>query len=273
MGITRKAWINYRDTHKPELKDPIAIVGSPGLRSVGKIAVDTLIEKLQTHLFAELFSYGFPGTYYGPSYLEVPSHAGVLIAKNNAVELPHVSIHVVQKETQKSGSDVVLISGYQSYDALNHYLVADKLTDLLTELHITLVISLGAQVIEEGIRCCATDGALLNEMSRYGVEKTNVDRFIGFSGLVAALAGMKGIKTVCLFANTTQNLADPEYPDVHAANKLLEKVGEIAELKIDTSDLEEKRRSERKFIDESIQSEMEESRVKERKPEYLDGYA
>ncbi len=46
MGITKKAWINYRDTSKIELREPIAIVGSPGLRSVGKLAVDALVEKL-----------------------------------------------------------------------------------------------------------------------------------------------------------------------------------------------------------------------------------
>jgi len=46
MSITRKAWINYRDTRKRELNDPIAIVGSPGLRSVGKLVVDALVEKL-----------------------------------------------------------------------------------------------------------------------------------------------------------------------------------------------------------------------------------
>ena len=279
MSITRKAWINYRDTrtHKRELKDPIAIVGSPGLRSVGKLVVDELVEKLHPQLFAELFSYGFPSIYYGPSYLGAPSYVGAQIAKGNVVELPSVKLYILddKKQEQAQGRDIVIISGYQAYDSLNHYMVADKLTDLFTELHIKRVISLGAQVIEEGVRCCATDVELLDEMSKYGIEKTHVDRFIGFSGLVAAIGREKGIKGVCLFANTTPNSTEPEYPDLDAAKALLEKVSEIVELKVDTSDLEERRIRGTEFVEEGISRETEESRAEEgeQDKEGLIGYA
>jgi len=277
MGVTRKAWINYRDTRKLKLKDPIAIVGSPGLRSVGKLVIDALVEKSQPQLFADLFSYGFPSIYYGPSYLCAPSHVGAQIVKGNAVELPSVKLYTLnnKKQEQAPSRDVVIISGYQAHDALNHYMVADKLTDLFAELHIKKVISLGAQVIEEGIRCCATDVELLEEMSKYGIEKTHVDRFIGFSGLVAAIGREKGIKGVCLFANTAQNPAEPEYPDFDAAKGLLEKVGEIVGLKVDISDLEERSRSEGELIGAGITRESEEGGEQEREGdrEELIGYA
>lgn len=277
MSITRRAWINYRDTRKLKLKDPIAIVGSPGLRSVGKLVVDTLVEKLQPQLFAELFSYGFPSIYYGPSYLCAPSHVGAQIAKGSVVELPSVKLYILnnKKQEQAQSRDIVIISGYQAYDPFNQYMVADKLTDLFTELHIKEVISLGAQVIEVGVRCCATDVELLEEMYKYGIEKTHVDRFIGFSGLVAAIGREKGIKGVCLFANTTPNSIEPEYPDFNAAKGLLEKVGEIVGLKVDISDLEERSRSEGAHIEEGITRESEESREKEREGdrEELIGYA
>ncbi|HUV80833.1 MAG TPA: PAC2 family protein [Candidatus Bathyarchaeia archaeon] len=278
MSITRRAWINYRDTRKLKLKDPIAIVGSPGLRSVGKLVVDALVEKSQPQLFAELFSYGFPSIYYGPSYLGAASSVGAQLAKDNVVELPSVKLYILsdnEKQAQAQSRDIVIISGYQAYDALNHYMVAEKLTDLFAELHIKKVISLGAQVMEEGIRCCATDVELLGEMSKYGIEKTHVDRFIGFSGLVAAIGREKGIKGVCLFANTAQNPVEPEYPDFNAAKGLLEKVGEIAGLKVDISDLEERRRSEGELIEAGITRESEGSgeQEREREREDLIGYA
>jgi len=277
MGITKRAWINYQDTHKRELKDPIVIVGSPGLRSVGKLVIDALVEKSQPQLFAELFSYGFPSVYYGPSYLCAPSHVGAQLAKGNVVELPSVKLYILNNEIpeQAQSRDIVIISGYQAHDALNHYMVADKLTDLFIELHIKKVISLGAQVIEEGVRCCATDVELLEEMSKYGIEKTHVDRFIGFSGLVAAIGREKGIKGICLFANTAQNPAEPEYPDFNAAKDLLEKVGEIVGLKVDISDLEERSRSEGELIEGGIKRESEECREKEREGDREDliGYA
>lgn len=277
MDITKRAWIHYRDTRKRELSDPIAIVGSPGLRSVGKLVVDALVEKLQPQLFAELFSYGFPSIYCGPSYLCAPSHVGAQIAKDNVVALPSVKLYILnnEKQEQEQSRDILIISGYQAYDAFNHYMVADKLTDLFVELHIKKVISLGAQVIEEGIRCCATDVELLEEMSKYGIAKTHVDRFIGFSGLVATIGREKGIKGVCLFANTAQNPVEPEYPDFNAAKDLLEKVGEIVGLEVDTSDLEERRRREGELIEGGIKRESEESREKERERnrEELIGYA
>lgn len=254
MGITRKTWITYQGTRRIKLKEPIAIVGSPGLRSVGKLVIDTLVETLNPQLVAELFSYGFPGLYYGASYLGAPSSAGVKIGTGNLVELPRVALYVYPKRTREEarGHDIVITRGYQAYDALNQYMVADALSTMLKELHVQRMISLGAQVIEPGIRCCVTDLELLEEMRRYGIEKTTVDRFIGFSGLVVALAREKGIKGICLFAHTTQNLEDPEYPDFNAAKILAEKVGEILGFRVDTSDLEKRQivRSEEAQLEE-----------------------
>ncbi|MBN1763300.1 MAG: PAC2 family protein [Methanomicrobia archaeon] len=280
MGVTRKVWIEYRDTREIALNNPVAIVGSPGLRSVGKLVVDVLVESLQPTLFAELFSYGFPCIYYGPSYLEAPSHAGTLIEEGYVAKLPNVAIYVLKNEQpedpeeEANGRDIVIIKGYQAYDAYNHYMVADKLTDLFTELNITRVISLGAQVIEEGIRCCATDVGLLEEMSRYGIEMTQVDRFIGFSGLVTAIGREKGIEGVCLFASTVQSSTDPESPDFGAAKELLEKVGEIVKLEVDTTDLEAKRRKEKEQLETGMEREREEelAEQREREREELSGY-
>jgi proteasome assembly chaperone (PAC2) family protein len=263
MGITKKVWIDYRDKSKIELNEPIAIVGSSGLRSVGKIVVDELVEKTHPQLFAELYSYGFPAIYYGPSYLGAPSAAGVKIMKANVVQLPSVEFYALER--QKQNQDIIITSGYQSYNALNQYAVADKVTDLFKEFQVKKVISLGAQVIEEGITSCATDLELLEEMYKFGIKRTNVDRFIGFSGLVVAIGREKGLKGVCIFANTSQNLANPEYPDFNAAKELLEKVGEIVGITVDTSDLEERRMVERELMEEIIKK--EERREKERKRE------
>jgi proteasome assembly chaperone (PAC2) family protein len=268
MGITKKVWIEYRDTI--ELKEPIAIVGSSGLRSVGKIVVDELVEKAHPRLFADLYSYGFPSIYYGPSYLSAPSSVGVKIAKGSVVELPSVEFYAIENRVQ----DIIITRGYQSYNAPNQYAVADAVSDLFKELRVKKVLSLGAQVIEEGITGCATDLDVLEELYTFGIKKTNVDRFIGFSGLVVAVGRGKGLKGACVFANTAQNLTDPEYPDFNAAKELLEKVGEIVELRIDTSDLEERRRREKELMEKRREREEEQSRVKEREREReeLSGY-
>ncbi len=260
MGITKKVWVTYCDKNKTTLKAPIAIVGSSGLRSVGKIAVDVLIEQLQPRLFAELYSYGFPGVYYGPSYVGAPSNAGTIRAKGNLVELPKVEFYLLEAEK------ILIIRGYQAYDSLNQYLVADTVTDLFKQFNVKKVFSLGAQVIEEGIRCCATDQELLEEMSKHEIERTNVELFIGFSGLVVAIGEEKGIKGICLFASTTQNMTDAEEPDYYAAKELVDKLGEIVGISVDTSDLEGRGHKGDELAEEGEEGEEEGS-------EYLSGYA
>ncbi|MGC9443996.1 MAG: PAC2 family protein [Candidatus Methanospirareceae archaeon] len=277
MGITRKAWVTYHDTLTLKLSNPIAIVGAPGLRSVGKLAVDMLIEHLEPRLYAEIYSYGFPSIYYGPSYLGAPSHAGGLTTKDYLTELPSVKIYIIVEPKRGSSTadkELVLISGYQAYDPLNQHMVVDRVTDVLKELGVKRVFSLGAQVIESGTTCCATDTNVLAEMNRYGITQTHVDRFIGFSGLVAALAMMKGIEGVCLFSGTTQNTEDPEYPDLDAAQELVVRVAEILGIQIDTADFEQLREHELASYGEQEPEEIETAGARERKrySEDLDGY-
>ena len=277
MGITRKAWVTYHDTLTKELSSQIAIVGAPGLRSVGKIAVDTLIEQLQPRLYADIYSYGFPSTYYGPSYLGAPSHAGALTTRDQLTELPSVKVYIAEPKSRSGTADrkLVLISGYQAYDPLNQYMVVDRVTDVLKELGVKRVFSLGAQVIEAGTTCCATDTNVLDELARHGITQTHVDRFIGFSGLVAALAMMKGIEGVCLFSSTTQNVEDPEYPDLSAAQELVVRVAEILGFQVDTADFERPSGHEAAFRDEQEPEEIKRARARARKryaEENLDGY-
>ena len=268
MGITRRVWVHHRANDNEGLKAQIAIVGASGLRSVGKIVIKELIARQKPELLLELYSYGLPGVYYGPSYLAPASAAGVEIGKGGIVELPCVRFYLLKKK------GIIIVDGYQAYNPQNQYLIADKVTDLLREFHVKRIFSLGAQVIEEGIRCCATDTRLLTEMQAYGIKRTNVDRFIGFSGLVTAMGHNKGIEGVCLFASTSQNAADPEYPDYTAASELLVKLNEILQLEVDTSILEAKSRVESKLREEAMREEekraMREKR--EREQEETRGY-
>ncbi len=268
MGITKKVWIDYRD--KIELKEPIVIVGTSGLRSVGKLVVDELVEKMRPRLFAELYSYGFPSVYYGPSYIGAPCGAGVKIEEGGVTELPSVKFYAIENQKQ----DIIIVSGYQAYDSLNQYAVAEKSSDLFNAYHVKKVIALGAQVIEEGIRCCATDLELLAEMHKFGIERTNVDRFLGFSGLVVAMGRAKGLKGVCLFASTTQNLQNSEYPDYNAVTELLEKVSEVVGFEIDTSDLKKKSSKEKQQMDETgmLDEQQENEETREQESDYLRGY-
>src|SRR5438876_11319257 len=65
---------------KAELKEPVLIQGLPGLRYVGKVAVDYFIEKLKPKQLAELYS----------SYLLFPDgNLGINIAADGTYSLPN----------------------------------------------------------------------------------------------------------------------------------------------------------------------------------------
>ncbi len=267
--------VTRRDIGGEGLKAEYAIVGASGLRSVAKIVIQELIERLKPRpqLLLELYAYGLPGVYYGASYLASPSAPGVEMGRGGVVKLPAVRFYHASVKSRKS-REIIIVDGYQAYNSLNQYLVADKVAELLSNLHVRRLFSLGAQTIEEGIRCCATDPHLLAEMRRYGIERTRVDRFIGFSGLVTGMAHLRGIEGVCLFGCTSQSTADPEYPDHSAAAELMVKLSEILELEVDTSILEEKGKVEIKLIEEIIrEKEKQEMRKRqEREREESRGY-
>ncbi|MHC1635376.1 MAG: PAC2 family protein [Candidatus Methanospirareceae archaeon] len=262
MSIKGKIEIRYIE--KIRLKEPVAIVGSSGLRSVGKIAVDFLAKKTNAKLFAELYSYSFPTLYYGPSYLCPPSSAGVEV-RDGLIELPKIKFYAIEEE------NIIITVGYQAHNVIGQYMVADKVTDLFKHLNVKKIISLGAQTLEEGIRCCVTDIELLDELNKYGIEKTSVDRFIGFSGLIIGIGKIKGMKGICLLGDTTQNFENPESPDFGAVKRLLEKISYILGMEIDFAELEEEEETEEEMIMEKI-AEMREKKEKEKEKEVLRGY-
>ncbi len=269
MGITRKIWVRHHTDDECEAQ--IAIVGASGLRSVGKMVVEELIQRLKPQLLLELYSYGLPGVYYGPSYLASPSGAGVIIDRGGIAKLPCVKFYALRAKKDKR---IIIVDGYQAYSSINQYMIADKVTDLLLQSGVKRIFSLGAQTIEDGLRCCATDPKLLDEMKRYGIDKTRVDRFIGFSGLVAAIGHKKGMESICVFASTDSYTTDPEYPDYTAAADLLTKLNEILQLEVDTSVLEARSRAESERMETMLRAEEERAAKEreERERDELQGY-
>ena len=61
---------------KQVLKNPILIVGLPGIGNVGKVSVDFMIDELKAKKVYELFSYSFPHS--------------VFVNEDNLVELPSI---------------------------------------------------------------------------------------------------------------------------------------------------------------------------------------
>jgi len=221
--MVAKTWIKY--LRKPELNEPIAIVGSPGLRSIGKLVIDHIVEKLQPKLIAELYSTHFPIFFNTkPSYVphpRFPGSAGISF-RVKGVEFPKVQFYSF------TSPDLIITNGYHA-NFNGQYEVAEKVLDLYKLFRVKKMIVLAGHGRKGKEVCCAaTNLRIIEEMQKkYRIEVEYEGPFYGFSGLVFGLAKLRRIEALCLFGKTEPNLKEPEYPDENASNTILKQLSQI----------------------------------------------
>jgi proteasome assembly chaperone (PAC2) family protein len=207
------------------LKTPVAIVGSPGLRSIGKLVIDALIDATKAELAAELYSTHLPLIYQTrPSYAahySLPGVGGARVTQGQ-VDLPKVQFYTC------SSPSMVLAKGYHANFA-GQYDVAKKVVDFLSELRVTrIIVAAGYGSKTRKVCCAATNPELLQELKeKLSLEVDYVGPFYGFSGLVFGLAKLKGIDAVCLFAGTEPTPEDPEFPDPKSSHMILDVLNQM----------------------------------------------
>jgi len=227
MILEAETWIEYPE--KPKLMEPVAVVGSSGLRSVGETAIDQLIKQLQPLLFAKLYSTHFPVFYHTkPSYApqsERPGEGGVKLLEGEA-RRPNVEFYSFRNP------DLIITKGYHAnFDG--QYEVVEKVLDLFAEHAVKKMVVLAGYAREGDEVCCAaTNLGLIEEMKEYEIHVGYEGPFYGFSGLVFGLAKLRGIAGLCLFGRTVPNLEDPEYPDPEAAKAVLIKLGSVLKIRL-----------------------------------------
>ncbi|MFH0897462.1 MAG: PAC2 family protein [Candidatus Bathyarchaeota archaeon] len=224
--MASKTWIEY--LKKPQLTHPIAIVGSPGLRSVGKVAIDHLVKSLGAEIFAELHSTHFPTIFYTKaSYApdpSLPGEAGVKVG-SEGVELPKIQFWYT------AAPQLIITEGYHA-DFKGQYEVAEETLALYEEFKVKrLIVLAGYGTRGKAVCCAASEAKIIEELKEsYGIEPGYIGPFYGFSGLVFGLAKSRGMEAFCLFGRTEPILDDPEYPDEEAAATLLKHLEQILRL-------------------------------------------
>lgn len=209
----------------PALGNSVAIVGSPGLRSVGKLVVDSLIAKINAELFAEMYSPHLPSIYETkPSYAAHPAFpgGGGAIVTSGEIDLPKIQFYFC------SNPELIIVKGYHPNFA-GQYSVAEKVVEFLAELKVKrVIVAAGFGSKDKKVCCSATNQQLLTEMKeKYRIEKGYKGPFMGFSGLVFGLTKLKGIEAVCLFSSTQPKEEDLEFPDSEASERILDKLKQM----------------------------------------------
>lgn len=218
---------------RPELESPVLVEGLPGIGYVGKLAVDHLVEELETEKFAEIISPYFP------------HH--VTVDSDGVLDLVKVNFY----HTQIEGRDLVIVAGdVQATSSEGHYEVTNKLLDIAEELEVTDIFALGGYATgehtdsEPKVVGASNDENVLEKYREQGIEvEEGSGPILGVSGLLLGLGHARGIKGSALLGETHGMLVDHR-----SAQAVLKALSDILGFEVDMSKLEERAKKTEEII-------------------------
>ena len=185
--------------NRPQLKDPIFIEGLPGVGNVGKIAADYMKLKLNATKFGEIYSKHFPPQ--------------VTLNDESVAELAHDELWYCEI----GGKDVILMLGdYQSTSPEGQFEIASHVMNLLTEMNVSKIITLGGYgtgvlVDEPRVLGAVAFAEMIPALKECGVVFSKGEPgggIVGASALFLGLGKIQGIDSVCLMGETSGYFLD-----------------------------------------------------------------
>ncbi|MBU3957716.1 MAG: proteasome assembly chaperone family protein [Nanoarchaeota archaeon] len=252
---------------KPALKNPILVVGLPGIGNVGRMAVGYLVHELKAKKFAELYS----------------PHFFHFVMLNEEV------VHVLRNEFYfykgKERDIVFLIGDCQAYDPKGNYEVAGKILDCAKELGCGEVITIGGFASGKPLQAeggkppgagksrvigAVSDSKISREYEKFGVDfkiAGEVGTIVGATGLLVGLSRMYNMKGLCLLGETA---GFPIITDPNAAEAVLNILQKIIGTDADVSKLQEKVREMHGLLRKMEEIQREAMEQMKPKPKKLD---
>ncbi len=221
-------WVDMETTikvlEKPKLKKPVFVEGLPGIGNVGRIAAGYLISELKMKKFAELYSQHF-----------LPI---VLLHEDSVASILKCEFYYSAKENL-----IVLTGDTQSISPEGHYDVCDKILDFIEKMEVKEIIALGGfaeqeAVAEPKVIGAVNDKSLLKKYEKYDIDfgkEHTVGTIVGASGLLLGLGKIRGMNGLCLMGET---IGLPLVTDPKAADRVLQVISKILDIKLDLSKLE-----------------------------------
>ena len=120
-------------SESPELREPLVLIGMPGIALVGKLAVLSVIQSLKCDLYAEIY------------YHDFPPH---IIINQAKINMPKIGIYM-KKLPKTADRDIIVITGdYQPTTSLGIYSLSDFICKICKKFNTHLIVSTGAFVPE-----------------------------------------------------------------------------------------------------------------------------
>jgi len=204
---------------KPELDSPAFIECLPGVGNVGKIAGEFLADHADAVKFASLYSENFPA--------QIMSDQDC-VAKPACNELWYGRLN---------GRDVVFLKGdYQCISTEGQYAVCKEIFDILTDLGVTNIITLGGYGTGKIVEDVHVYGTVSKKELRNGLEDIGVTfspgepgaGIVGAAGLLVGFGKIFDIDSVCFMGETAGFYED--HTAALAVVKVLKKYFGIKEL-------------------------------------------
>ena len=215
-------------TEDIKLKDAILLEGLPGVGNVGKLAAMHLIEELKAKKCMEIYSSHFPPQ--------------VLIDEDGIVNL--VNNELYYYNAKGKGRDLLFLVGeYQGMDSSGQYDLCQKLIDLVKDMGVTTIYTLGGYglgklVPDPRVLGAATSNDIVKLFKKADVEFIDGEPgagIVGASGLLLGLGKLQGIHGGCLMGETSGYMVDPK-----SASVVLKSLQKLLGVSIDLSELEER---------------------------------
>lgn len=215
-------------TEDIKLKDAILLEGLPGVGNVGKLAAMHLIEELKAKKCMEIYSSHFPPQ--------------VLIDEDGIVNLVNNELYYY-KGKDKERDLLFLVGEYQGMDSSGQYDLCQKLIDMVKEMGVTTIYTLGGYglgklVPDPRVLGAATSNDIVKLFKKADVEFIDGEPgagIVGASGLLLGLGKLQGIHGGCLMGETSGYMVDPK-----SASVVLKSLQKLLGVSIDLSELEER---------------------------------
>lgn len=212
---------------EPELEDPLFIEGLTGIGHIGRTAVDYLIDQLGAEKFGEILSHHFPHW--------------AIVDEDKQLDLLKNELYYLKND---DGRDLVFLMGdAQSLDPQGHYEIVHVVVDLLKDLGVEELITIGGygtgQTIDgtPHVYGVVTESDLRDEYEQYNISfDHSVGQIIGASGLLLGVGERYGMQGICLLGETPGFLlSDPK-----ATEEVLKVIENMLDLELDYDNLDAK---------------------------------
>ncbi|MHA1313307.1 MAG: PAC2 family protein [Candidatus Helarchaeota archaeon] len=219
--------INRKDLKQVEPKNPLCILGMPGVADIGKMSLDHLVNTLNAEKIMDIIFDDYP--------------AGAIIS-DSLLYAPKAEVYYWKDPEEKQ--DVLLVTAdAQPMSPKGIYHLSTFIASVMAEFNVKLIMALGGFPVDgkqlrngAKIQATATDKELLEKYARGNVKKIGKGVVIGANGLIPTLAKRNhDIDGLVFLAETDGYQAmQQETYDLKASMALITMMGEHFNLPIET---------------------------------------